>query len=502
MKSSQAIRASAGVLLCGLGFWLALRSPYRERNYLIDASGCRLETTITEKPEGASQGAVILFHGISANRKIMSYLAQGFAQQGLRVYAPDFPGHGRTPGPFSPARAEQCGEALLQELLARGVVSGDRTIVAGHSMGGTVAMQVASRVPVAGTIAISPAPTSVARGRSKEMLLFDVAPALPPNCLILSGSLEPTFLRGNAAELLALRKDGTAKYLEIPWATHVSILFHPATVRASREWVSRTLHIPLTQELPSHGPIVGSLMGFAGLLLIAGPFLRETTGKKPQERMAPTHEPYSSARLLLEFAVGSTLCVVALRFWVPLKSVRVFQGDYLASFLWLLGVLLLAIHWRTARAELRRARGPWLAAAFAGLALFLLIIAWFDLTLYEAWLTPAKWARFPLLLLALLPYHFAEETVLRGIDPESKWRRLTTALSLRLVAWMALMGGVLFLHSGEILMGLLAFYFAMFNIIQRKGMDIVQYETGSNAATAVFGAILHAGFCLVIFPIT
>jgi hypothetical protein len=32
-------------------------------------------------------------------------------------------------------------------------------------------------------------------------------------------------------------------------------------------------------------------------------------------------------------------------------------------------------------------------------------------------------------------------------------------------------------------------------------MDIVQYETGS-AAAAIFGAILQAGFCLVIFPIT
>jgi hypothetical protein len=51
-------------------------------------------------------------------------------------------------------------------------------------------------------------------------------------------------------------------------------------------------------------------------------------------------------------------------------------------------------------------------------------------------------------------------------------------------------------------MGLLSLYMAVFNLIQRRGMDIVRTETGSAAATALFGAILQAGFCLVIFPLT
>ena len=64
------------------------------------------------------------------------------------------------------------------------------------------------------------------------------------------------------------------------------------------------------------------------------------------------------------------------------------------------------------------------------------------------------------------------------------------------------MGGVLILHNGEILMGLLSVYMAVFNLIQRSGMDIVRTETGSAMAATLFGAILHAGFCLVIFPLT
>ena len=106
------------------------------------------------------------------------------------------------------------------------------------------------------------------------------------------------------------------------------------------------------------------------------------------------------------------------------------------------------------------------------------------------------------MLIVLLPYHFAEEFLLGAPQPGRRWQRLAAGLSLRLICWGALMAGVLFLHSGEILMGLLSVYMALFNLIQRKGMDIVRNETGSVTATALFGAILLAGFCLVIFPIT
>ena len=115
MKSVSAYRAIAGVLLCATGAWLAIPTAYHEQIYFINAGGCRLATTILEKSGATPQGSVVLFHGISANKKIMSYLAQGFAEQGLRVFAPDLPGHGRSPGPFSPARAEECGESLGAE---------------------------------------------------------------------------------------------------------------------------------------------------------------------------------------------------------------------------------------------------------------------------------------------------------------------------------------------------------------------------------------------------
>jgi pimeloyl-ACP methyl ester carboxylesterase len=502
MKSRQAMWALAGVLLCGVGLWLAMPTPYRERTFLFNADGCRLETTMVEKQLGGGQGSVLLFHGISANKKIMSYLARGFAEQGLRVYVPDLPGHGRTAGPFSPARAEQCGEALLRELLARGMISADRTILAGHSMGGAIAERLAARVPVAGLIAISPAPMRVAHGLSAEKLLFSDPPELPPHSLVMVGSLELESMRGNAADLVASRNKDAAKFLEIPAASHVSILFSRAAMRASQEWSARVLQLSSTTPLPSYRPLFGALAGLAGILFIAGPFLRETAGKNRSEEIAATDDTASVARLFLGFAAGSVLIVLVLRIGIPLKAIRIFQGDYLASFLLLFGVLLLTLHSSHLRSALSNFPRHLLAAGFAGILLLLIITAWFDLTFYEAWLTAAKWARFPFLLAVLLPYHFAEETLLGPAENGKRWRRLALALTLRFISWGTLMGSVLILHNGEILMGLLALYMAVFNLIQRSGMDIVRTETGSVAATALFGAILQAGFCLVIFPLT
>jgi pimeloyl-ACP methyl ester carboxylesterase len=501
MKSRQAIRALAGVLLCGIGLWLALPTPYHERTFLIDASGCRLETTIVEKQGGGTQGSVLLFHGISANKKIMAYLARGFAEQGLRVYVPDLSGHGRTVGPFSPARAEQCGEALLRELLARGMITADRTILAGHSMGGAIAERIAARVPVAGLIAISPAPMRAAHGLTAEKLLFSDPPELPPNSLVIAGSLELESMRGNAADLVAARKDAATSYVEIRGATHVSVLFSSAAMRSAQEWVARVLNLQPTAALSSQKALIGAFAGLMGIMLIAGPFLREVLGKRSEENPA-AEKGVGAPRLLLEFAAGSVLSVFLLRYWNPLKAIGLFQGDYLASVVLLFGALLIALHWSAVRKAFTNSSRHLLAAGFAGIVLLLLTTAWCDLTFYEAWLTRAKWMRFPFLLIVFSPYLIAEETLLGPMQRGKRGRRLALALTLRLITWGAMMGGVLFLHNGEILMGLLAGYLALFNIAQRRGMDLVRTETGSAAAAALFGAILLAGFCLVIFPLT
>src|SRR5271167_618434 len=103
-KTRLVRHALLGVALIVGGLLLVLPRPYHERTFRIDAGGCHLDTTVIE-PVGAassggtstsgassgttSRGTVVLLHGLAANRKIMSYLAEGFALQGLRVFVPD-----------------------------------------------------------------------------------------------------------------------------------------------------------------------------------------------------------------------------------------------------------------------------------------------------------------------------------------------------------------------------------------------------------------------------
>ncbi|HKW32450.1 MAG TPA: alpha/beta fold hydrolase [Candidatus Acidoferrum sp.] len=506
MKSRKTARALAGITLAAAGFWLAFPKAYRERTYLIPAGGCRLETTIFEKKDAAPQGTVLLLPGLVANRKVMAFLAGGFAEQNLRVFVPDLPGHGHSPGPFSPAHAEDCAEALLSGLVARGMANPDRTIIAGHSMGGAIALRVGARIPVAGVVAISPAPMRAARGVQPEMLLYSDPGPMPQHFVVINGALEPQSMRANAADLVASRNDGTAQFILIPRATHANLLFNRAAVQAIQDWTARTLQLTGSPRTPSLRHLYGALAGFAGLLLLANPFLRELTGKKQSGRKGKEETETGNfiawPRMLLEFAAAATLIVVLLRYWNPLRSIRLFEGDYLASFLLLLGVALLLFRWNSLRTHFLHWKSGLLGALSAGLILVLLFSAWLELSLYEAWLTPAKWLRFPFLFLAFLPYHLAEEMSLGPAADRSAWRRFAAGLSLRAVAWAAVAVGVLYLHSGEVLMVLLLPYFVLLHALQRRGMDLVHQETGSALASAAFGAILLAGFCLVIFPVT
>src|SRR5260370_14821929 len=255
------------------------------------------------------------------------------------------------------------------------MISADRVILAGHSMGGAIAERIASRVPVAGLIAISPAPMRAAHGLTAEKLLFSDPPDLPPHSLVIVGSLELASMRLNASDLVATRSSGKTKYVQIQGATHVGVLFNAAAMRSAQDWSRQVLQLAPATALPSHGPMLGALTGFVGILLIAGPFLRECAGKKRSEENAATGTAVSMPQLFVEFAAGSVLMVLLLRFWIPLKVIGLFQGDYLASFLLLFGALLVVMHWSSVRMALTKSSRHLLAAGFAGVVLLLIAIA-------------------------------------------------------------------------------------------------------------------------------
>jgi hypothetical protein len=75
-------------------------------------------------------------------------------------------------------------------------------------------------------------------------------------------------------------------------------------------------------------------------------------------------------------------------------------------------------------------------------------------------------------------------------------------LLLVALVWLAPVFGVFELRTGEILLVLLGGYFALLFLLMNLGAQLVRRMTGSPSAAAVFGAILLAGFCLVVFPLS
>ena len=495
------LQALAGLLLCASGYFVSHRESYDVHTVLATAGGCQMATDIYEPRSGTPLGSVVLFHGLAANKKVMTFSAQEFSNQDLRVFVPDLPGHGRTAGPFSPDRADACALALVRELAARRAILPERTILAGHSLGGAIALRAASHFPVAGVIAISPAPMRIAPGFSAEMIPFHDVPALPARSLVLTGQWEPGAIKSLAQQLVSSSADASSKYQMITGATHVSILFSSKTFSELRSWTSQLLATNPGAPFPQNMPALGCIFGIIGLSILAPPFLREMNPPPaaPSARLAFAPDYHIA---LLTFAIASISTAAALSFtFVPLHFVHVFQGGYLGVFLFLTGIIALVFRYKSVRSLRFLPTAPVLSSLASAILLALLFAAWCELTFYEAWLSPARWLRFLLLALLLLPAHLAEELLLGETKTSPNFPRLLKALLLRSVVYLALLLGIFVLHSGAVLLFLLLAYFVVFSVLQRLACDLVRFTTRSSAAAAVFGAILLAAFALAVFPI-
>jgi pimeloyl-ACP methyl ester carboxylesterase len=539
--SKQMLQAGAGVLLLVVSLPVSFSAArrYTSKRYVVEAGSCRLNITVLQRadlpefPMESEAGSVVLFHGISANALIMQYLGRSFAEMGLRVFLPDLPGHGHSPGPFSPELAESCSASLLRGLAARGAIAPDHTIIAGHSMGAAIALRIAEKWHPAGVVAISPAPMQAGHGVAQQNLLFHGEPKLVPNTRILVGQFDLSGLVANARDLAASVHDPSVVFSVVPRNSHVGVLFSPTVARECQAWAARVLSLPAATRLPSRNTLLACVLGLVGIVLVAGPFLRDVLGKQQRADVA-TAATVPWWRGVAEIIVISLVVVFLLRYGVPLRFVHLFEGDYLGSFFLIIGAALMAVHFRAtyrqflasgavvasassrpvqiektavlpAKEEQVASRKPALrmigGAALCGLLLHFLVTSWFELTASSAWLTFARWVRFPVLFLATFCFLFVLE-ILTGPVADRPRLRYFFWLLLAALAWLSLAFAVLHLRSGEILLVLLSPYFALQFTLSGLGIQLVRKLTGSPTAAAVFGAILLAGFCLVLFPVT
>ena len=205
------------------------------------AAGTRVEVdgVAINLSRSGSGPAVCLIHGASGNLNDMTFrLAPALADR-YEVITVDRPGHGRSGLPPGGGASIQTQAALIRGALAR--IGIERTIVVGHSYGGSVALAWAvdapesvsalvllaapSQVwegglglttdllanPLVGTPLATAIPHVVSRGFADRAVAGVFAPQAPPTGYLehldLDLVLQPTSLRENARQLVALKDE-------------------------------------------------------------------------------------------------------------------------------------------------------------------------------------------------------------------------------------------------------------------------------------------------------
>jgi carboxylesterase len=116
---------------------------------------------------------VLLVHGFTGNPLATRPLGRRLAAEGHRVEVPLLPGHGTSHRDLAGTRYRDWVEAV-ERVFDHLLTSCDRVVLVGHSLGGTIALDLASRRPdhVDGVVVINPLVAD------REELLAKLAPAL------------------------------------------------------------------------------------------------------------------------------------------------------------------------------------------------------------------------------------------------------------------------------------------------------------------------------------
>jgi pimeloyl-ACP methyl ester carboxylesterase len=524
MKLWQIILAVAGVVFLALGsYWIRVAELPKQEIWL-DAGGCHTPMTVLDPPADVKPaGSVVLLHGLSANRRLMMYLAEDFAGHGFRAYAIDLPGHGDSRDAFSFAHAQDCATAAVESLIRSGQLDPKTTILLGHSMGGAIAIRMADRDPVAATVALSPAPMTAPQRMPANLLVFSASADLGILKRVAQGLSDAAGGQRTAPEDFVQQR--AFELRRLPRSTHTSLLSDRRVAHDSENWAMQalfpdigadtlTLNLDLaTYETFGKGRrrLAGGALGFLGILLLFP--LAVALAAKSAARSAATNSAASqiespgnhpSARILLtEGALCAMIGVLLLVVGVPLKFLHIYTGAYVASLLLVVGILLLIINFGYAMEYATLPRRKLIVAAILGFATFLAIGGWLNWQLDDAWLNAPRWLRFAGLLPITWIYCFAEEVVLGPVHHSlERAVRFAVFLLLRAELFLACTLAWNLFASGQVLIPLLFVYLAVFSILQRLATDALRSRIGSATAAALFGAILASWFIAGVFPLT
>jgi pimeloyl-ACP methyl ester carboxylesterase len=499
----------AAIILATL--WSVTESGSRQQE-VVHKQGCELRMTILGPDFNPNKA--IIFHGLTANRRTL--FALGRSLMPMQVFILDHPGHGDSEQAFTYERAEACAAATITWLEKERQIDLAKTVLIGHSMGAGIAIRLADQFPTAATISISTAMRKPVVRNPPGLEPVDPPHRMPVNLLLINAEYDWPELKEVSRRLVAAAggqrftdddfgQRRAVRWQIIPHATHTSLLFDSEGETAVRYWIERSLP---QDSLIGGGTLVVPATAFFGVvaMLLLFPRLATVILSSPAGEFAKPTSPTPTSKSLGAWLAAALFAVIIQFGFVALApALRMYNGDYLASVLMLTGLALLMSRakWGGQTGAQWNAQSV-LRSSLLAVVTMLAFGAWLTWHITDAWLNGPRWWRFALLIPLVLPYFLAEEIALG--PPHKTWparaTRFSKFIALRGILWLAMVGAILVLNSGQVLMALLAVYMLAFSVAQRLGMDAVHRRTGSAAAAAVFGAILAAWFIAAVFPIT
>jgi fermentation-respiration switch protein FrsA (DUF1100 family) len=172
-----------------------------EEVVLTTSDGLSLGAWLVE-PAASAWGAVIVFNGNAGHRGYRAPLAEALAREGLTVLLLDYRGYGTNAGSPSEAGLRRDADAAVSFVAGRGFAP-ERIVYFGESLGGAVAVDLATRRPPGALVLRSPFSSLADVGRTHY-------PFLPVRLLLRDrfASIERIRDVGAPVLILAGERDG------------------------------------------------------------------------------------------------------------------------------------------------------------------------------------------------------------------------------------------------------------------------------------------------------
>ncbi|WEU40439.1 MAG: alpha/beta hydrolase [Candidatus Odinarchaeum yellowstonii] len=273
--------------------------------------GVQIAFDVIKKPSvSVDAPVVILLHGFSGNRKMMKMIGLALADRNFISVLVDLRGHGDSGGSIgSVNRFEADIQAVLTVLNNSRIGDINKLVFIGHSMGGSVAVNMSSILQPLATIGIAPAISP-----------NDVNLTTPKNLLLIIS--EKDFIIDNQAVIAAFYKainntgepntiyfaGGSEKKLFVDDSSdHLSILYKAEVINEIVKWVTRT--VSGVEEASNVNPdlIGASVLStlISGLLIILPALhllLKNLTGARSGETSVPLS--HSKRKIYLLASLG------------------------------------------------------------------------------------------------------------------------------------------------------------------------------------------------------